>query len=80
MNPIREHDVVRVVSLEGMTCGRDPYYARQPEVGDIVTVLMPLRAPGHPDGYLCECVAEDGSSLWLATFPRAALSTMEADA
>ena len=80
MNPIREHDVVRVVSLEGMTCGRDAYYARQPEVGDIVTVLMPLRAPGHPDGHLCECVAEDGRVLWLATFPREELHPVEAEA
>lgn len=73
MSALREHDVVRVVSLEGMTCGRDAFYARPPEVGDIATVVMLLRAPKHPDGHLCECVAESGRSLWLATFPREAL-------
>jgi len=73
MNALRERDVVRVVSLDGMTCGRDAFYARAPEMGDIAAVVMMLRAPKYPDGYLCECVAENGSSLWLATFPREAL-------
>lgn len=73
MNTLHEHDVVRVISLDGMTCGRDAFYARQPEVGDVAAVVMLLRAPKHADGYLCECVAENGSSLWLATFPREAL-------
>lgn len=78
MPVIRELDVVRVTSLDGMRCGLEDRYARAPEIGDIATVVMALRAPKHPDGYLCECVAADGTTCWLATFPREALAPIEA--
>lgn len=80
MSPINELDVVRIVSLDGMRCGLEDRYERAPEVGDIATVAMLLRAPKHPDGYLCECVADNGATRWLATFPREALAPVEADA
>ena len=78
MRAIRELDVVRVTSLDGMRCGLEDTYERAPRVGDIGTVVMLLRAPKHPDGYLCECVAADGTTRWLATFPREALAPIEA--
>jgi hypothetical protein len=77
MNAIRECDIVRIVSLEGMRCGLEDRYERAPQVGDLAAVAMLLRAPKHADGYLCECVADDGRTLWLATFPREALEPVE---
>lgn len=76
MNPIRELDVVRVISLEGASCGLGERYVRAPRIGDVAVVVMFLRAPKHADGYLCECVADDGVTLWLATFPRESIEAV----
>ena len=78
MSALRELDVVRVISLEGMRCGLEERYARAPRIGDIAAVVMLLRAPKHADGYLCECVAEDGATCWLATFPRGSIEAVVA--
>lgn len=77
---LREGDTVRVVSLDGMRCGLEDRYERAPQTGDIAVVAMLLRAPKHPDGFLCECAGDDGATRWLATFPRAALEPVGADA
>lgn len=78
--PLREGDDVRVLTLEGMRCGLEDRYERAPQVGDIAVVAMLLRAPKHADGFLCECVGEDGATRWLATFPREALAPVDAAA
>lgn len=78
MIALAEHDVVRVLSLDRMQCGGLDQYRRAPEIGDIAAVVMLLRAPRHPDGYLLECVDRDGQTLWLATFPRDALEAVTA--
>lgn len=77
MNTLNEYDVVRVLSLDGMECGELDRYWRAPEIGDIATVVMLLRAQPAPDGYLLECLDDDGRTLWLATFPREALEPVE---
>lgn len=78
--PLREGDRVRVLTLEGMRCGLEDRYERAPQIGDIAAVAMLLRAPKHADGFLCECMGEDGATRWLATFPREALAPVDAAA
>jgi hypothetical protein len=78
MIPLAQHDVVRVLSLDGMQCGERDQYWRTPEIGDVAAVVMLLRVPPDSDGYLLECVDSDGRTLWLASFPRDALEPLAA--
>jgi hypothetical protein len=77
MNTIREYDVVRVASLDGMLCDPEDVLERAPRVGDTAAVLMLLTAPDGDDGYLLECVAAGGYTRWLAIFPRESLERIE---
>lgn len=78
MSALNERDVVRVLSLAGMECGELDRHWRTPDIGDIATVVMMLRTQPGRDGYLLECVDDDGRTVWLATFPREALEPVEA--
>ncbi len=73
MNTIREYDVVRVASLDGMRCDPEDVWERAPRVGDTTTVVMLLTMPDDADGYLLECVAAGGYTRWLALFPHESL-------
>lgn len=77
MNAIREYDVVRVTSLDGMRCDPEDVLERAPRVGDTAAVVMLLTTPDAVDGYLLECVAAGGYTRWLAIFPRESLELIE---
>ncbi|MGN6150784.1 MAG: hypothetical protein ACTHOH_02090 [Lysobacteraceae bacterium] len=65
MSDFRELDGVRVLSVEGVVPWRDfGDDARLPRIGDVATVVKVLHAPGHPDGFECECVDGHGRTLW----------------
>ena len=74
MSDLHELDVVRVASLEGVQRESGEVCARDPQVGDLATVISLLHRPGQANAYLCECVAEDGMTLWMATFVRESLA------
>jgi hypothetical protein len=78
MNAIREYDVVRVASLDGMHCDPEDVLERAPRVGDTATVVMLLTSPEYMDGYLLECIAAGGYTRWLAIFPRESLELVAA--
>lgn len=77
MNAIREYDVVRVTSLDGMRCDPEDVLERAPRVGDTAAVVMLLTTPDGVGGYLLECVAAGGYTRWLAIFPRESLELIE---
>ena len=60
-----EYDVVRVT--QDLPSIRIDAGSRQPQEGDIGTVVMAYPdADGVNPAYAVECVAEDGSTVWLA--------------
>lgn len=70
MDAIQELDSVRIVKLltprrhisSSQGCGR------QPAVGDDGVVVHIYTENGEPAGYIVECVAFDGMTVWLADF------------
>ena len=80
MSAFQAFDGVRVLSAEGVVpwngFGDDD---RPPRIGDVATVVEVLHAPGHPDGFECECVDAQGRTLWLATFHAEALEPIAKD-
>jgi hypothetical protein len=42
--------------------------ADAPLVGDVGTIVEILTSPGVDDRYVVECVAPDGSTIWLVDF------------
>lgn len=73
MTAIREYEVVRVRSLDGMRHDCAGLGARAPAIGDTGTIVSILSADGVPDMYLVECVQPDATTAWLASFPERAL-------
>lgn len=41
---------------------------RTPVIGDIGCIIDILSAPGLPNKYVVECVAQDGTDIWLGDF------------
>lgn len=79
--PIREYDVVRVLSLEGMRADGCGLGSRSPAIGDMGAVVAILTtADGDDasvdDAYLVECVLADGTTAWMASFPRDSIESM----
>lgn len=79
MSDLREFDGVRVLSVEGVQWSRLADDGHPPRIGDVATVVEVLHAPGHPDGFECECVDEHGRTLWVETFHRDALELIAKD-
>lgn len=80
MSAFRAFDGVRVLSVEGVVPWSDVGdEARPPRIGDKAAVVEVLHALGHPDGFECECVDEQGRTLWLATFHAEALELIAKD-
>jgi len=80
MSALSVFDGVRVLSVEYVVPWSDfAEDARPPRIGDVATVVEVLHAPGHPDGFECECVDDHGRTLWLATFHAEALELIAKD-
>jgi hypothetical protein len=73
---IREYDVVRVRSLEGITADACGLSRRAPAVGDLGAVVAVLGAESSDERYLIECVQTDGATVWIAAFPLASLDVV----
>ncbi|MCC7249822.1 MAG: hypothetical protein IT473_14460 [Lysobacter sp.] len=78
---IREYDVVRVRSFEGMHLDGCGLGSRSPAIGDMGAVVAILNeAEGDDlssrDAYLIECVLADGATAWMAAFPGASIELM----
>jgi len=70
-----DYAVVQVTQLNTPTRAitGTPGSARQPCVGDMGCILMKL-SDGKKLAYEVECVLEDGSTAWVATFEHSELS------
>jgi hypothetical protein len=70
VNAIQELDTVRVVNL--LTPHRhfdsSEGRGRPPALGDHGVVVHVHTEQGEPVGYIAECVASDGMTIWLADF------------
>lgn len=78
---IREYDVVRVRSFEGMHLDGCGLGSRSPTIGDMGAVVAILNAAegdslSAHDAYLIECVLADGATAWMASFPRDSIELM----
>ncbi len=78
---IREYDVVRILSLEGMRADGCGLGSRSPAIGDMGAVVAILNAAegdglSSRDAYLIECVLADGATAWMASFPRDSIELM----
>ncbi|MBP6749350.1 MAG: hypothetical protein KA144_06900 [Xanthomonadaceae bacterium] len=78
---IREYDVVRVRSLEGMRADGCGLGSRSPAIGDmgaVVAIVTAAEGDDVPsrDAYLIECVLADGATAWMASFPRDSIELM----
>ena len=73
---LRQYDVVKVTD-QFKTRGAGDGWAvskRAPLVGDVGTIVEVLTKPGFGECYVVECVAQDGSTVWLADFAADELS------
>jgi hypothetical protein len=70
---IREYDVVRVRSLDGMRLDTSGLGDRTPAVGDLGAVVSILSADDREDEYLVECVRKDATTAWFAAFPASSI-------
>jgi hypothetical protein len=72
----RQYDVVKVTDRLKAKGARGDWRAnkRVPSVGDVGTIVEVLTKPGLDDCYVVECVAPDGTTIWLANFAANELS------
>lgn len=75
MTAIREYDVVRVRSLDGMRHDCANLGARAPAVGDLGTIVSILDGDDRDETFLVECVQPDATTAWIASFPSHALES-----
>jgi hypothetical protein len=79
-NAIREYDVVRVRSLDGIGLDGCGLGCRAPTIGDIGVVVTILSAEESDDArdekYLVECTQDDATTAWIASFPIGALDVV----
>jgi hypothetical protein len=78
---IREYDVVRIRSLDGVGLDGCGLGCRAPAIGDVgvvVTILCAEDPSGvqHDDSYLVECTQADATTAWIASFPMRALEVV----
>lgn len=70
---IKEYDVVRVRSLDGMRHDCAGLGTRAPMIGDLGTIVSILDGDDRHETFLVECVQPDASTAWIAAFPGHAL-------
>jgi hypothetical protein len=79
-NTIREYDVVRVRSLDGIGLDGCGLGCRAPAIGDIGVVVTILSAEdadvARDEIYLVECTQADATTAWIASFPIGALDVV----
>jgi hypothetical protein len=77
---IREYDVVRIRSLDGVGLDGGGLGCRAPTIGDIGVVVTILSAEDPDDTrhetYLVECIQADATTAWIASFPIGALEVV----
>lgn len=73
MSGLREYDVVRVRSLDGMRHACAGLGTRAPMLGDTGTVVSILDGENGEQAFLVECVQSDATAAWIASFPEYAL-------
>jgi hypothetical protein len=75
---MKRYDAVRVKFLAAQAERKGwNVNARAPRVGDVGTVVEILSAAGQAAQYVVECVAPDGTTLWLADFTAEELEVVE---
>jgi hypothetical protein len=71
----KEYDVVKVVSLltDSRRIDGTESIMRQPQVGDVGTIVYVLDDSGDESKYIVESVDQDGMTVWLADFKHSEL-------
>ncbi len=66
----KEYDVVKVVRLltDSRRIDGTESIMRQPQVGDVGTIVYVLDDSGDESKYIVESVNQDGMTVWLADF------------
>jgi hypothetical protein len=80
---IREYDIVRVRSLDGVRADEFGLGCRSPAIGELGAVVSILSADGQDDAsliesVLVECVSRNATTLWIASFPASSLDVVSA--
>jgi hypothetical protein len=73
---IREYDIVRIRSLDGVGLDGCGLGSRAPAIGDMGVVVTVLGAEDGEETYLVECTQIDHTTAWIATFPLRALEVI----
>ncbi len=77
---IREYDIVRIRSLDGVGLDNCGLGCRTPAIGDVgvvVTIVSAEDSSGTSDDqYLVECSQADATTAWIASFPMRALEVV----